>query len=78
MDNNFVTRAVGSPVYLDEMLKHTMENRFQSNYSSFEAFQQLINDVYESDQRENMVDLFQRYINGRLVVLCCLLYSSVF
>ena len=52
---------MGSPAYLDDMLKHTMDNRYQENYSSFEAFQQLINDVYESDQRENMVDLFQRY-----------------
>ena len=38
-----------------------MINRNQENYSSFETFQQLINDVYESDQRENMLDLFQRY-----------------
>lgn len=53
-------RAVGSPVYLDEMLKQTMNNRYHEHYSSFQAFQQLINDIYESDQRESMVDLFQR------------------
>eukprot|EP00026_Physarum_polycephalum_P000109 Phypoly_transcript_00109.p1 GENE.Phypoly_transcript_00109~~Phypoly_transcript_00109.p1 ORF type:complete len:1592 (+),score=229.45 Phypoly_transcript_00109:670-4776(+) len=54
-------KAVGSQAYLDAMLKQTMakNNNNQENYSSFEAFQQLINDVYESDQRENMLDLFQ-------------------
>lgn len=56
---NPILRAVGSGQHLDEMLKQTMDHP-PENYSSFEAFQQLINDVYESDQRESMIDLFQR------------------
>lgn len=42
---------------LDQLLKQTMGNR---EYDSFHEFQQLINEIYESDSREGLVDLFQR------------------
>jgi hypothetical protein len=43
---------------LDHSLKQMMTVK---EYDSFHAFQQLINDIYESDSREALVDLFQRY-----------------